>query len=196
MTCRSALAREGDLAATHSWPGSPRSPASRLLQILRAPKARGVARIAGFCVRERSPVPPGLTDLCVRRRRSVAPDRWILRTPNVAGVAPITCSSALAREGDLAATHSWPGSPSSPASRLLQILRTPKVGGVSRILHVPNDAGVHQSPVGARLPAKAILLQRIRGLFTAFASKSAPTDLHTHQRLGNVCWACAWEARP
>ena len=109
---------------------------------------RRSAVLAGFCVRQtlpvlhRSPVGARLhakTILMQRIRgladrvRQQAGSYRFLRTPkvggvsrilltrNLAGVSPITCRSAVAREGDLAAMHSWPVSPRSPASRLLQI---------------------------------------------------------------------------
>jgi hypothetical protein len=73
-SCRSALAREWGFAATHLLSGSPRSPASRLLQIR---------------VRGRLPVLPGSTDFAYVEGCGCCPDQWILRTPKVAGVARI-----------------------------------------------------------------------------------------------------------
>jgi hypothetical protein len=118
INCRSALAREGDFAATHLSSGSPRSPASRLLQIRvfrrlpvlpgsmdfayaegcrccpdqrisRTPKAVGVARINGFCVRRRLPVLPGSTSFAYAEGCWCCPDQLILRAPKAVVTARI-----------------------------------------------------------------------------------------------------------
>ena len=134
INCRSALARGCDFAATRLLPGSPRSPASRLLQIcvrrrlrmlpgstdfayakgcrccpdqriLRTPKVAGVARINGFRVRQRLRVLPGSMDFAYAEGCRYCPDQPISRTPSVAGIARINCRSALARECDFDAAY-------------------------------------------------------------------------------------------
>jgi hypothetical protein len=134
INCRSALARECDFAATHLSSGSPRSPASRLLQIRvrgtlpvlpestdlayaegcrccpdqrisRARKVAGVARINGFRVRGRLRMLPGSTDFGYAKGCRCCPDQRISRTPKAVGMARINCRSALAREGDFDAAH-------------------------------------------------------------------------------------------
>jgi len=121
---------------------------------------------------------PGSADFAYAEGCRCCPDQLILRTPKAVGMARINCRSALAREWGFAATHLLSGSPRSPASRLLQIRvrgTLPVLPGSTdfayakgcrccpdqRILRTPKAAGIAGSTVGARLPAKAILPQRI-----------------------------------
>ncbi len=207
IDCRSALAREDDFDATHLSSGSPRSPASRLLQIrvrgtlpvlpgstdfayaegcgccpdqwiLRTPKVAGVARINGFCVRRRLSVWRGSTvgarlpanailpqriyrlDHRVRQQAGsyrfayfegcrCCPDQWILRTPKFAGVARINGFRVRQRLRVLPGSTHFAYAEGCRCCPDQWILRTPKAVGI---------AG---STVGARLPAKAMLMQRI-----------------------------------
>jgi hypothetical protein len=83
-----------------------------------------------------------------------------LRSPKVAGVSRINCRSALAREGDGAAAHLSSDPPRSPASRLLRTLRfagKPAPADFAFRRRLPMLPG---STVGARLPAKAMVLRR------------------------------------
>jgi hypothetical protein len=57
---------------------------------LRSLKVAGVARINGFCVRQRLPVLPGSTDFAYAEGCRCCPDQRILRTPKAAGVARIS----------------------------------------------------------------------------------------------------------
>ena len=75
---------------------------------LRSQKVADVARINGFCVRQRLPVLPGSIDFAYAKGCRYCPDQPISRTPSVAGIARINCRSALARVGDFDAAHLSP----------------------------------------------------------------------------------------
>ena len=114
---------------------APRSPASRLLQILRTPKVGGVSQIAGFCVRERSPV---------------------LHRSHVGARLPAKAILPQCIRGLADRVRQQAGSYRFCARRRSAVLAGFCVRQTLPVLH--------RSPVGARLPAKAILPQRIRGL--------------------------------
>ena len=108
---------------------------------------------------------PAPTDFCVRPRSAVLAGFCLRETLPVFHRSPVGAR--------LPAKTILPQCIRGLADRVRQqagsyrFLRTPKVGGVSRIAGLclrQTLPVLHRSPVGARLPAKAILLQRIRGL--------------------------------
>jgi hypothetical protein len=136
-------------------------------RFLRTPKARGVARIVGSCIRQtlpvlhRSPVGARLPAKAillqrirglVHRVRQQAGSYRFLRTPKARGVARIVGSCVR---------RTLPVTPGSTVSAYAEGGRYPRIVGFCVCQTLPV---LHRSPVGARLPAKAILLQRIRGL--------------------------------
>jgi hypothetical protein len=130
IRCRSALAREGVVSATAGVSGPPRSPASRLLQVLRLARVFSRADIASVV------------------RRFLRSCRYPF------GRADIPCRSALAREGIVSATAGVRGPPRSPASRLLQVLRLARVFSRAEIPSVvqisPRSCGYSFGRTGIR----------------------------------------------
>ena len=114
---------------------------------LRSQKVAGVARINGFCVRQRLPVLPGSTDFAYAKGCRCCPDQWILRTPKAVGIAGSTVGARLPAKTILmqriyrlahrvrqqAGSYRFVYAERCRCCPGQWILRTPKVAGIARI---------------------------------------------------------------
>jgi hypothetical protein len=145
----------------------------------------------------------GSYELCVspasRRLRT-------LRSPMVAGVSRINCRSALARECDGAAAHLSSDPPRSPASRLLRTLRFAgkpaladfafrRQAGACRLCVRRSLPVLPGSIVGARLPAKGVLLRPTCRLVHRVRQQAGSYELCISQQAG-ACRLCVRRRLP
>jgi hypothetical protein len=156
-------------------PDTPRSPASRLLQILRTPKVAGVARINRFCVRRRLPVLPGSTGFAYAGGARCCPDQPVSRTPKVAGVARINRFCVRRRCPVLHRINRFCVRRRLPVlyriNRFRVRRRSPVLPRIDRFRIRRRLPALRVSTVGARLPANAVSLTHGGCLTTAFANK-------------------------
>ena len=114
---------------------------------LRSQKVADVARINGFCARQRLPVLPGSTDFAYAKGCRCCPDQWILRTPKAVGIAGSTVGARLPAKTILmqriyrlahrvrqqAGSYRFAYAEGCGCCPDQRILRTPKFAGVARI---------------------------------------------------------------